>query len=247
MPRAATRGALLRVRGGELAESIELLDDEEQLDQALEEAGPSLVVVDFYAEWCGPCKKLAPVLERLAQQAGGKVRFYKVDVDQSRELAAARAIKSMPTIQFFRKVLLGQALEPRAHHRRSLASVCRLISCMLRADARRVSKCTKSSEGMQPPFENTSAGPLHTRSGTCYAASVCSSPPPLPICSSHGSVSCLPEARKMTCELSTTKTCSTRPMLVQLCRVCGVSALHSVSSARSAGFRPAVASIPARG
>ena len=47
------------------------------------------VVVDFTASWCGPCKKIAPVLQELARKASGKVLFYKVDVDQSRELAAA--------------------------------------------------------------------------------------------------------------------------------------------------------------
>ena len=94
---------LHRVRGGELAEGVNLLVTEEELDVALEEAGSALVVVDYYAEWCGPCKKLAPTLNELARKAkSDKVQFYKVDVDQSRELAAAQGVKSMPTIDFYR-------------------------------------------------------------------------------------------------------------------------------------------------
>jgi len=77
-PLASTRQNLLGLRGGELAESIPLIVSEEDLELALEEAGPALVVVDFYAEWCGPCKKIAPTIEQLAKKAGGKVLFYKV-------------------------------------------------------------------------------------------------------------------------------------------------------------------------
>ena len=85
-----------------MAPSIELLITEEDLDVVLEEAGDKLVIVDFYAEWCGPCKQLAPKMEALAAKAAGKVLFYKVDVDQSRELAAAKEVSSMPTMQLYR-------------------------------------------------------------------------------------------------------------------------------------------------
>ena len=101
--RPARLARTLSLRGGEMAPSIPILVTEEDLDVVLEEAGSALVVVDFYAEWCGPCKQLAPVLEQLASQSSGKVFFYKVDVDQSRELAAQKGIKSMPTIQFYRE------------------------------------------------------------------------------------------------------------------------------------------------
>ena len=98
-----TRRALLALRGGELAPSVPMLGNEEELEVALEDAGSALVVVDFYAEWCGPCKKLAPTLESLARKTpSSKVQFYKVDVDEARELAAAKGVKSMPTLQFYR-------------------------------------------------------------------------------------------------------------------------------------------------
>ena len=97
------RSALLALRGGELAPSVPMLGNLEELEVALEDAGNALVVVDFYAEWCGPCKKLAPTLESLHQKTPSKkVQFYKVDVDEARELAADRGVKSMPTIQFYR-------------------------------------------------------------------------------------------------------------------------------------------------
>lgn len=65
-------------------------------------AGNKLVVVDYFAEWCGPCKRIAPVLDALARKHAGKVVFVKVDVDASRDLAASRGVKSMPTLQFYR-------------------------------------------------------------------------------------------------------------------------------------------------
>ncbi|MFO0938266.1 MAG: thioredoxin [Gemmataceae bacterium] len=62
---------------------------------------PIPVVVDFSASWCGPCRALAPVLERLAGQYQGRVRFFKVDVDSEQELAEQFSIASIPTLMFF--------------------------------------------------------------------------------------------------------------------------------------------------
>ena len=57
-------------------------------------------LIDFYADWCGPCKAVAPVLEELAGEYTGKVDFYKVDVDQAEDLAGAFGIRSIPTLLF---------------------------------------------------------------------------------------------------------------------------------------------------
>ncbi len=60
------------------------------------------VVVDFWAEWCGPCKQLGPALEKAVREAKGAVRMVKIDVDKNKELAAQMRIQSIPTVYAFR-------------------------------------------------------------------------------------------------------------------------------------------------
>lgn len=60
-----------------------------------------LTVVDFWAPWCGPCRTVAPVIEELAEEMKGKVRFAKVNVDESQEIAKRYGVRSIPTIGFF--------------------------------------------------------------------------------------------------------------------------------------------------
>ncbi len=59
------------------------------------------VLVDFFATWCGPCKRLAPVLDEVAQEVAGKAYVYKVDIDQSPDLAASFRVNSVPTLILF--------------------------------------------------------------------------------------------------------------------------------------------------
>lgn len=63
-------------------------------------AGEKPCIVDFYADWCGPCKMLAPVLAELSEKYAGKLDVYKVDTDQEQELSAAFGIQSIPTLLF---------------------------------------------------------------------------------------------------------------------------------------------------
>ena len=57
-------------------------------------------LIDFYADWCGPCKMVAPILEELAGTYDGKIRIYKVDTEDQQELAAAFGIRSIPSLLF---------------------------------------------------------------------------------------------------------------------------------------------------
>lgn len=57
-------------------------------------------VIDFYTTWCGPCKRLAPIMEELSGQYAGKVRFYKADTEQERELAYVFQIASIPQVLY---------------------------------------------------------------------------------------------------------------------------------------------------
>lgn len=60
------------------------------------------VLVDFFAEWCGPCKVLAPTLKEIASEAGEKVRILKVDVDKNPEAANKYNVRGVPTLILFR-------------------------------------------------------------------------------------------------------------------------------------------------
>lgn len=60
-------------------------------------------IIDFYADWCGPCKMVAPVLEELSGEYSGKINIYKVDTEKEQELAAVFGIRSIPSILFVPK------------------------------------------------------------------------------------------------------------------------------------------------
>eukprot|EP00004_Rigifila_ramosa_P016375 TRINITY_DN3882_c0_g1_i1.p1 TRINITY_DN3882_c0_g1~~TRINITY_DN3882_c0_g1_i1.p1 ORF type:complete len:119 (-),score=41.45 TRINITY_DN3882_c0_g1_i1:51-377(-) len=71
-------------------------------DAAVAAAGSKLVVIDFTASWCGPCKRIAPVYHEMAQTYNGKAVLLKVDVDENEEIAARFSIRSMPTFVFLK-------------------------------------------------------------------------------------------------------------------------------------------------
>lgn len=72
----------------------------DEFDSAVEQA--PLAMVDFWADWCGPCKALSPVIESLAEQYEGKALIGKVNVDEERELAIRFGVMSIPTVVFLK-------------------------------------------------------------------------------------------------------------------------------------------------
>jgi thioredoxin 1 len=60
------------------------------------------VLVDFWAEWCGPCKLIAPLLDEIAKEKAGSIKIAKVDVDQNQSLSARYNIRAIPTLLFFK-------------------------------------------------------------------------------------------------------------------------------------------------
>lgn len=78
----------------------QIVTDQNFADLVLKSEIP--VMVDFFAEWCGPCKMIAPVVDELSSEYEGKVLIVKVNVDESMETAQTYGIMSIPTIVFFK-------------------------------------------------------------------------------------------------------------------------------------------------
>jgi thioredoxin 1 len=68
------------------------------------------VLVDFYADWCGPCKMQSPILEEISGELEGKAKICKVNVDQSRELAVEYGIQSIPTLLVFKNGEINKSM-----------------------------------------------------------------------------------------------------------------------------------------
>jgi len=84
-----------------MSSTVKMMQDDAQFQAELAGAGSKLVVVDFTASWCGPCKRIAPFYDELSAKYPNAV-FLKVDVDQCQETAAGQGVTAMPTFMFFR-------------------------------------------------------------------------------------------------------------------------------------------------
>jgi thioredoxin len=83
------------------SEKIVTLTQENFAAEVLQSASP--VLVDFWAEWCGPCKMLAPILDELAVEYDGRVKIGKVNIDEQQPVAAEYGIRAVPTLLLFSK------------------------------------------------------------------------------------------------------------------------------------------------
>jgi len=86
--------------------SLTVLNDENFSSEVLESNLP--VLVDFYATWCGPCKALSPIVEKLAGEYDGKLKVGKLNIDEAPNAPSQFAVRAVPTIVFFKG---GQAVE----------------------------------------------------------------------------------------------------------------------------------------
>ena len=88
--------------------------------------GDQPCIIDFYADWCGPCKMVAPILEELAAEYQGKIRIYKIDTEKEQELAAVFGIRSIPSILFVPmegKPQMAQGAMPKASFREAIREI----------------------------------------------------------------------------------------------------------------------------
>ena len=97
---AQIKGKVQEIDMEQFAEKIGFILEQ---DTSFHFKGNRPAVVDFNATWCGPCRKLAPILDELAKQFKGKVDFYSVDVDKNKPLAQALQVRSVPFLVFFPK------------------------------------------------------------------------------------------------------------------------------------------------
>ena len=78
----------------------DFIQDEAEFDALLAKGG--VLVVDFTATWCGPCKLVAPIVDRLAAEFGDRAQIFKLDVDPNRSIAKRFGIRSIPAVIFFK-------------------------------------------------------------------------------------------------------------------------------------------------
>ena len=99
-----------------MTENVAAVTDETFEEEVLNSDIP--VMVDFWADWCGPCKMMAPVIDEIAQDYAGRVKVVKLDVDANPNTAAQFGIRSIPTSLFFKDGKVADQLvgvAPKAH------------------------------------------------------------------------------------------------------------------------------------
>jgi thioredoxin len=107
-------------------EQLPVITSPSALDSALARAGDRTVVLDFYADWCRPCRLLAPLVYELAREHRGKTDFYRVNIDRSTELSNAFRVRGIPYLVFMKggkPVYALPGMYPKEEYEKTLA-VC---------------------------------------------------------------------------------------------------------------------------
>ena len=96
-----------------MSENTNIIDvtETEFNDQVIEASENKLIVVDFWAPWCGPCKQLTPILEKIISKSGDKITLAKINIDENQQIAAQLRIQSIPTVYAFKDKQIVNAFQ----------------------------------------------------------------------------------------------------------------------------------------
>ena len=96
-----------------MSENTNIIDvtEAEFNDQVIEASERKLIVVDFWAPWCGPCKQLTPILEKIISKSGDKITLVKINIDDNQQIAAQLRIQSIPTVYAFKDKQIVNAFQ----------------------------------------------------------------------------------------------------------------------------------------
>ena len=96
-----------------MSENTNIIDvtEAEFNDQVIEASERKLIIVDFWAPWCGPCKQLTPILEKIISKSGDKITLVKINIDENQQIAAQLRIQSIPTVYAFKDKQIVNAFQ----------------------------------------------------------------------------------------------------------------------------------------
>ena len=96
-----------------MSENTNIIDvtETEFNDQVIEASENKLIVVDFWAPWCGPCKQLTPILEKIISKSGDKITLVKINIDENQQIAGQLRIQSIPTVYAFKNKQIVNAFQ----------------------------------------------------------------------------------------------------------------------------------------
>jgi thioredoxin 1 len=91
--------------------SLPVLQSRDELRRVISEAGDRLLLIDFFADWCLPCKQLEPILEEIARKAKDRVDVYRIDLDSNQALAQGFQVRGIPYVAFIKNQVIVYRLE----------------------------------------------------------------------------------------------------------------------------------------